>query len=442
MASYPPPKQYPPLLPIFPPPHSALPAVLPSIPQRSDFSPRFTVSTHLVPGAHLRCTPPVATPPPPPDKEHREARAQWVRRGDCTAARDGMSEFFGARSIRYLPVRKSDSPPTGNGLTLFLAHANGFPKETWEPMLLDLLDTPGGALIDEVWAWEATHHGASFIINAAAGTPACELCGPFLDLLLCAELSIGDWGDDTRDVLNFLMHFLPSEIGTRAAPASRAHTPGGARPPTSALGSRKRTLLAHAAPGPPSHTRASSPHSCSSTPSSSAPYLTQKHTPALGTPSSTAPSRGAIPGPPGKPPTAAFAANPFFAAWDPRVLAAYVAHGLVPSAPPATGVQLAMSRMQEALVFAGSDTSAFVWDLLPTLEERVELRFVVPGREGAPELGKPGSTAERVWRRPENASNVRMPSAGHLIVQEAPRDLAHEISQFVEKKYGPVKAHL
>ncbi|KAJ7063482.1 hypothetical protein C8F01DRAFT_79178 [Mycena amicta] len=83
----------------------------------------------------------------------------------------------------------------GEGRTLFLAHANGFPKETWEPSLLDLLAN-GTAGIDEIWAWEATHHGASCVLNAEAG----------------AELSACDWSDDARDVVNFLLNFLPSEV--------------------------------------------------------------------------------------------------------------------------------------------------------------------------------------------------------------------------------------
>lgn len=77
------------------------------------------------------------------------------------------------------------------------------------------------------------------------------------------------------------------------------------------------------------------------------------------------------------------AANPFFAAWDPRVLDAYVEHGLV--AAPSSGVRLAMPALQEALAFAGTSSGAPVWDMLPTLEERIPLRWVVPGRPGEPE---------------------------------------------------------
>jgi hypothetical protein len=128
---------------------------------------------------------------------------------------------------------------------------------------------------------------------------------------------------------------------------------------------------------------------------------------------------------------ATLATNPFFAAWDPRALAAYVGHGLV--AMPGSGVTLAMPSIQEALTFEATKTSAPVWDLLPTLEERIPLRWVVPGRPGEPEcvlcsilfrstfyiisgsLGGPGATQERVWRRPANSSNVRIAQAGHLV---------------------------
>ena len=30
-------------------------------------------------------------------------------------------------------------------------------------------------------------------------------------------------------------------------------------------------------------------------------------------------------------------------------------------------------------------------------------------------LGLPGSTRERVWVRPKNTSNIRIPNAGHLV---------------------------
>ncbi|KAJ7085832.1 alpha/beta-hydrolase [Mycena belliarum] len=289
--------------------------------------------------------------------------------------------------------------------------------QTWEPALLDLLALPAGARVDEVWSWEATHHGASAVLNAAAGAP----------------LAACDWSDDARDVLNFLLHFLPSSIEPGELPAELPRI----APEESALRTvrgfgtaRELFAVGHSFGG-----------CCCTWAALAQPRLftaltlvdpvilrfdTPRDTPTLAEGAvarrDTWPSREEA--------HAAFAANPFFAAWDPRVLAAYIAHGLIPA--PSGGVCLAMPSLQEALVFAGTNTSAPVWDMLPALEARVPLRFVVPGREGAPEIGEPGQTRERVWRRPANTTNVRLPGAGHLIVQEAPREMALEIAAMLE----------
>ena len=74
-----------------------------------------------------------------------------------------------------------------------------------------------------------------------------------------------------------------------------------------------------------------------------------------------------------------------------------------------------MSGMHEAIVFSETHTEFEVYDHLPVLDERIKLRWVVPGQEGAPEFGPPGSTCRRVWVRPVNSTNVRIEGAGHLV---------------------------
>ncbi|KAJ7709674.1 Alpha/beta hydrolase family-domain-containing protein [Mycena rosella] len=430
-SSYPPPDSpraatrtsYPPLLPIYPPPPSALPTPLPSAPPPQPFpNPAYTVSTHLVPAAYLRSTPPAPPPPPPAaasaPKAERQAqnalRVAWVA-AQAAGPRGRHARVLWSAVNRY--VRTDAADGRGAGRTLFLAHANGFPKEVWEPALLDLLARPGpGGAVDEVWAWEATHHGASCVLNLAAGVP----------------LAACDWADDARDVLNFLLHFLPSEIAP-GAPLP-AHLPRVA-PEESALrkirGFSERALFAagHSFGG-----------ACCTWAALTYPRLFTALTlvdPVIvrfGTPLEPGPSLadGAVARRDGWPSReaahAAFAASPFFGAWDARVLAAYVAHGLVPAPGGGGDVRLAMPPLQEALVFAGTPSAGRVWDLLPTLEARVPLLWVVPGRAGEPEIGGPGATRERVWRRPANASNVRVAQAGHLIVQEAPQEMARQIA--------------
>lgn len=71
---------------------------------------------------------------------------------------------------------------------------------------------------------------------------------------------------------------------------------------------------------------------------------------------------------------------PFFAAWDPDALKIYVEHGLAPD--PQGGFRLKMSGVQEAIVFAEARVTWEVWELLERLDERVELRWIMPGKEG------------------------------------------------------------
>ena len=74
-----------------------------------------------------------------------------------------------------------------------------------------------------------------------------------------------------------------------------------------------------------------------------------------------------------------------------------------------------MSGIHEAIVFSETHTEFEVYDRLPVLDERIKLRWVVPGQEGAMEFGPPGSTCRRVWVRPVNSTNVRIEGAGHLV---------------------------
>jgi len=134
---------------------------------------------------------------------------------------------------------------------------------------------------------------------------------------------------------------------------------------------------------------------------------------------------------------ASFQKSPFFSSWDPETLKLYVECGLYDthdsSGRPITCLKI--PGIQEAIVFAATLTQFEVYQRMKDLDERIELRWIVPGKPGAEELGPPGSTHLRVWSRPKNSSNVRIPTAGHLIGQEAPQELAQEIDKFIQVKY-------
>ncbi len=124
-----------------PPTPSNLPA-LPSLPRPSLLQPFYTLTTHFVPAAYPRSTPNVPKPSLPvfsPDKE------KWKESVNTTAkeifhARErqwnGGLNKEGSEITLWNCVNRYARKPTedsggraGEGLTLFFAHANGFPKE-------------------------------------------------------------------------------------------------------------------------------------------------------------------------------------------------------------------------------------------------------------------------------------------------------------------------
>lgn len=69
------------------------------------------------------------------------------------------------------------------------------------------------------------------------------------------------------------------------------------------------------------------------------------------------------------------------------MLKIYVECGMYPTydANGNSIVRLKMSGMQEAILFTELHTQFEVYHRLPTLDERIEIRWVVPGKAGAGE---------------------------------------------------------
>jgi len=138
------------LLPIYPPPEPLECPPLPSPPRKPAFNAPYILSTHLVPAAYLRTTRPTPVPASPPPDISKEARNQILekafqtllaaqsRRANVT---DGYPRVLWNCLNRYVkkgskiePRSTSNSKNSiGGGVTLFLAHANGFPKEVRTP---------------------------------------------------------------------------------------------------------------------------------------------------------------------------------------------------------------------------------------------------------------------------------------------------------------------
>jgi hypothetical protein len=115
---------------------STLPS-LPSPPRQPAFSHLYTLSTHIIPAAYPRLTADVSEPERVPDtgidKEERK-RIGDQRAGEMLAARWRQingEPMEGSRKLLWNCVnRYARNDMNGQkGLTLFLAHANGFPKE-------------------------------------------------------------------------------------------------------------------------------------------------------------------------------------------------------------------------------------------------------------------------------------------------------------------------
>ena len=86
-------------------------------------------------------------------------------------------------------------------------------------MLAHLLSSQAAvSLIDEVWSWEAIQHGDAALVNSPSASGVCEIL-PFESLishlwllfLVCPFEKQVDWTDNARDIVNFLVNFLPSK---------------------------------------------------------------------------------------------------------------------------------------------------------------------------------------------------------------------------------------
>ncbi|KAK1227540.1 hypothetical protein PQX77_009447 [Marasmius sp. AFHP31] len=454
----------------YPPPPEALPPahLLPALPceQRKpiwdgDARIPYSLTTHIVPAAFWREDPEVELPQTAKEgdvlsKEERqklsangEAQLLRMRRGleDDAAKRAsegkkrrGHDKVLWLCFNRYVRCRSTDIEGKNNGLTLFFAHANGFNKETWEPTLAALLSSPGAqSLIQEIWVWEAANHGDSALLNEGNLN------------------SLFHWRNGARDLVTFLTHYLPSRASSEELP-THLH-----RLTQSEIAQRQKYGFYDPSCGHKTRTIAAIGHSfggcvCTltsiSSPVSPLPNantnffsllvlidpvilypkpLNHEHPNSLAAGAfirrNTWKSREAA--------KEGFLKSPFFKRWDPRVVDLYVEGGLVKAG---SQVHLKMSPLLEAIAFADTWTGAEeAWVRLWRGElsaKDVGMRWAVPGT-GQKELALyPWTTRERVWLRPENADNVRIPGAGHLVPHEKPNELGGLIWEWLSGYFG------
>ena len=125
-------------LPVYPPTPGTFDSmpILPSPPRKPAFDAPFTLSTHLFPAVYLRTTRPTPLPSPPAAEATKEERRQVLAEtalqlldwgNDTSAVTDGYPLVLWNCVNRY--VKNDLDMSNKTGVTLFLAHANGFPKE-------------------------------------------------------------------------------------------------------------------------------------------------------------------------------------------------------------------------------------------------------------------------------------------------------------------------
>ncbi|KAF8907818.1 Alpha/beta hydrolase family-domain-containing protein [Gymnopilus junonius] len=315
------------------------------------------------------------------------------------------------------------------GITLVATHPIGFHKEIWEPTFRHLIEmtesSSSSVRIEEIWSLEAVNHGDAGLIN---------------DRYLPKSIDRSDYG---RDIANFLIHHLPEGADSfgKDLPIQLSRLPSSISSSRVSHGFSDRNVvsLGHSLGGDAtalcgiSYPKLFSAMILLETTLFPVSYK-KKGSPiilsTLGRRSSWPSREEARKG---------FLKAPLFQAFDPEVLDIYVEHGLYEDEK--TGeVRLKCEPAWEASEFNERRSMNEGWELLPTLDERIELRWIMGGKDSASDLvGGPEAARSTVWRRARNASNVRIPGAGHLVVQEKPRETAEDIALFLNHKFGRAK---
>jgi pimeloyl-ACP methyl ester carboxylesterase len=189
-----------------------------------------------------------------------------------------------------------------------------------------------------------------------------------------------DWADNSRDMLNFLLHYLPDapmpDLPLHLSPVSSSIT---ATRRVSGFTDRTLIGVGHSLGGVTTAWAACEVPQLFSSLVLIDPIIESRdvyyesHLPGGAVKRRTRWSSRAEA-------MKAFQGTPFFAAWDPEVLDSYVKHGL--HTLPSGEVELKMSGVQEATVFADFWSTDDVFQLLPDLDPRIALRWIMPDSNG------------------------------------------------------------
>jgi len=418
-------KALPILLPLQPPPEPLTYPALPCPSRDHRFTSAYNVTTHIIPAAFPRSSPFIPEPAVPDhDQESKDERRAWVEQ--CTSelltlqARhvsdhsDAQPRVLWSVLNRYVRAGTTG----GGGLTLLLLYGNGLHKETSESTLRHLFqasdDEDNRYRIDEVWALDAVQQGDSGLVNA-------ERLG-----------ALFTWRDHARDILNFILHFLPEKVTSSALPTRLPRIPlqvSEAREKRG-LSDRQLVVIGHSFSGCATVLAAQSNPAPFSGLVLVDPVIvpssfpqTERIRQLIGnalTRRSVWPSRDEA--------YSLMRKSSFFGSWDPDVLRDYVDYALVEDS--GGRVRIKCTNIQEAAVYADSDRRNEAWSALRQIDKRIAMKWILPSYETSIvqsyELAQ-----EAVWRRPENATNAVISTGAHLLIQDSPRQVAQEVHKFL-----------
>ncbi|KAG1778738.1 hypothetical protein EV702DRAFT_1091459 [Suillus placidus] len=379
---------------------------LPFKPRTDNLLGMYNISTHIIPAATPRVTPNTPVPELPPRSSKRAERdikklGLELMEQQAWQGEDGCSGVTDERLLwncvnRYVK-KDREVKVRMKGITLFLVHATGFPKEIWETTLCYLLAVCG--VIDEIWSWESVQHGDSALLNRQ------NLSGCF------------DWTDNARDIANFLINYMPEEVEISALPVQLRRLPLSISEARQKNGFSSRTLVVagHSSGGCAATLVALNfPASFSSLilvdpmidtftefPWEHIQYvigltlIRRQHWPSR---------EDAL---------RSFKSSPVFSAWHPGVLRLYVDYGLYEDGSGRVGLKT--PPIHEAIVSANLQASRETWELMENLDKNIELLWIMPGKENREVTMMEQVFKERVWRRPANSSNIIIKSSDHLV---------------------------
>ncbi len=112
-------------------------------------------------------------------------------------------------------------------------------------------------------------------------------------------------------------------------------------------------------------------------------------------------------------------ASPSFSYWDPKVLETFVKYGITDCTNGVEhGVELKKPVFLEGCTFADRRTGIEVFETLPLIHPKTEIRYIYNGVDPVA-TGGLRTTQHVAWRRSGNVSNKRIKSS-HLMVQHTP----------------------